>query len=222
MRFRGPPLAEPLPFSVEDFRRRISSRMGPVVEGVTSGDHMLNPEIADIYHAGERRPAAVLVPIVAREPEATILFTLRTAGLRTHGGQIAFPGGRVDPEDASAEAAALREAEEEIGLSASHIETLCRGPDYLVGSGYMIAPIIAAVRPGFTLRLNPAEVDDVFEVPLSFLMDPVNHRMGSRVWQGFTRRVYEMPYEERFIWGATAGILRILYERLYHDDPVTG
>ncbi len=212
-------MAEPAPFSVEDFRRRVGVRMGAFVEGVTSGDHMLNPEIADLYHAGERRPAAVLVPIVAREPEATILFTQRKADLRTHGGQIAYPGGRVDPVDASAEAAALREAEEEIGLSASHIETLCRGPDYLVGSGYMIAPIIAAVRPGFTLRLNPAEVEDVFEVPLSFLMDPANHRTGSRIWQGFTRRFFEMPYEERYIWGATAGILRILYERLYHEGP---
>ena len=212
-------MADPRRFSAEDFRRRIGARMiGAALESATSGDHMLNPEIAHLYHAGEQHPAAVLVPIVAREPEATILFTQRTAGLRNHAGQIAFPGGRIDPEDASAEAAALREAEEEIGLAPDFVETLCRAPDYLIGSGYCVTPVIATIRPGFSLRLNPAEVEDAFEVPLSFLMDAANHRIGDRLWQGFTRRVYEMPYEERFIWGATAGILRILYERLYHDE----
>lgn len=212
-------MAEPGLFSAEDFRRRIGARMlGAALEGATSGDHMLNPEIAHLYHACEQRPAAVLVPVVAREPQATVLFTQRTAGLRTHAGQIAFPGGRIDPEDVSAEAAALRETEEEIGLAPDFVETLCRGPDYLVGSGYCVTPVIATIRPGFSLRLNPAEVEDAFEVPLSYLMDAANHRIGHRLWQGFSRRVYEMPYEERFIWGATAGILRILYERLYRDE----
>ncbi len=148
-----------------------------------------NPEIADKLLKIERQPAAVLVPVIHREPEATLLFTERTGGLRSHAGQIAFPGGRIDPDDASPEAAALREAEEEIGLKPEFIETLGRGPDYLTGSGYHVALVIAVVRPGFALKLNPAEVADAFEVPLSFLMDPANHRKGSRIWNG-ARRIF--------------------------------
>jgi 8-oxo-dGTP pyrophosphatase MutT (NUDIX family) len=210
-------LAEPNPFSAEDFRRRVRERLSPD-RGVAVGDHSFNPEIADVFWTMERRPAAVLVPVIHREPEATLLLTERTSGLRSHAGQIALPGGRIDPEDGGPEQAALREAEEEIGLTREFIETLCLGPDYLTGSGYHVAPVIAIVRPGFRLKLNPAEVADAFEVPLSFLMDPKNHRTGSRVWQGATRVFFEMPYQDRHIWGITAGILRILYERLYAES----
>jgi 8-oxo-dGTP pyrophosphatase MutT (NUDIX family) len=212
-------MAERNPYSVEEFRRRVAERLAPD-RGVAVGDHVFNPEIADLLLAMDRRSAAVLVPVVHREPEATLLFTERTHALRAHAGQVAFPGGRIDPEDASPEAAALREAWEEIGLDPAYVETLCRGPDYLTGSGYHVALVIAIVRPGFTLTLNPAEVADVFEVPLSFLMDPENHRRGTRYWNGAERNFFEMPFEGRHIWGITAGMLRILYERLYADERV--
>jgi len=209
-------LTDPARYSAEDFRRRVASRLGPD-PGLAVGDHSFNPDIADLLLGMERRPAAVLVPVVHREPEATLLLTERTAVLRSHAGQISFPGGRIDPDDIGPEEAALREAEEEIGLTADFVETLCRAPDYLTGSGYHVAPVIAIIRPGFRLRLNPAEVADAFEVPLSFLMDPANHRTGSRIWNGVRRRFIEMPYGDRLIWGITANILRILYERLYND-----
>lgn len=204
------------PFSAHEFRRRVADRLGSD-RGAAVGDHSFNPEIAELLLAIERRPAAVLVPVIDRGPEATLLLTERTGGLRAHAGQIAFPGGRVDEGDAGPEAAALREAEEEIGLTADFVETLCLGPDYLTGSGYHVATVIAVVTPGFQLKLNEAEVADAFEVPLSFVMDPANHRRGSRVWQGAARTFFEMPYGDRYIWGITAGILRVLYERLYAD-----
>jgi 8-oxo-dGTP pyrophosphatase MutT (NUDIX family) len=207
-------------FSAEDFQRRVRDRLA-VDPGDPVGDHTFNPDIAEMFEGIERRAAAVLVPIIHREPEATILLTRRTEGLSNHAGQIAFPGGRIDPEDEDAVAAALREAEEEVGLSRDYVETLCLAPEYFTASGFRVAPVIAIVKPGFTLVPNPAEVDSVFEVPLSFLMDPANHRRNSRVWQGVTRYFFEMPYQERYIWGITAGILRILYERLYHDEPET-
>jgi 8-oxo-dGTP pyrophosphatase MutT (NUDIX family) len=208
-------MAEPRRYSAEDFRRRVATRLSPDEEAV--GDHLFNPDLADLLLKVARRPAAVLVPVIHREPEATVLFTERTGGLRSHAGQISFPGGRIDPEDAGPEAAALREAGEEIGLKPEFVETVGRAPDYLTGSGYHVAVVVALVRPGFELQLNPAEVADAFEVPLSFLMDPANHRHGSRLWRGAERRFFEMPFENRNIWGITAGIVRILYERLYAE-----
>ncbi|RCS25904.1 CoA pyrophosphatase [Phyllobacterium salinisoli] len=165
--------------------------------------------------AGKMRDAAVLVPVVDRGPEATMLLTLRNASMRKHSGQIAFPGGAIDPGDGTAEHAALREAHEEIGLAADRTELLGRLPRYLTTTGYSITPVLAILRPPFDLVANPDEVADVFEVPLSFLMDPRNHRRESRVWEGRERSYYTMPYQERFIWGVTAGIIRTLYERLY-------
>jgi len=212
-------VADPRPYSAEDFRRRVAARLEHNGEAV--GDHVFNPELADVLLAMERRAAAVLVPVIHREPEATVLFTERTGGLRAHAGQISFPGGRVDPEDSGPEAAALREAGEEIGLLPEFVETVGRAPDYLTGSGYHVAVVVALVRPGFELAINPAEVADVFEVPLSFLMDPANHRQGSRLWHGAQRSFFEMPFENRNIWGITAGIVRILYERLYRE-PTKG
>ena len=213
-------MADPRPYSAEDFRRRVAARLGAGADGgVVAGDHVFNPEIAGMFLGIERRPAAVLIPVVDREPEATLLFTERNRSLRSHPGEIAFPGGRIDPQDGDAQTAALREAEEEIGLGREFVEVLSVGPDYLTGSGYRVAPVLAILQPGFELRLSPDEVADAFEVPLSFLMDPENHRKGSRVWKGAVRHFFEMPYRDRHIWGVTAGILRILYERLYAEPP---
>jgi 8-oxo-dGTP pyrophosphatase MutT (NUDIX family) len=211
--------SEPLLYSAEDFRRRVAQRLVPR-RGEAVGDHVLNPHLADVLLAMERSRAAVLVPVVHRRPQATVLFTLRTGHLRSHAGQIAFPGGRIDPDDPGPEQAALREADEEIGLNPSFVETLCLAPDYLTGSGYNVAPVIAILRPDFELRLNPTEVADVFEVPLAFLMDPANHHMATREWKGANRTFIQMPYQDRHIWGITAGIVRVLYERLYAEEPV--
>jgi 8-oxo-dGTP pyrophosphatase MutT (NUDIX family) len=177
-----------------------------------------DPNVAEVRRAiaeiKPMRPAAVLVPVVDR-PEPTVLLTLRTAHLSSHAGQIAFPGGRIDAEDESPLAAALREAEEEIGLDRRHVEPLGFSDIYLSGTGYRIAPTVARIEPGFRLTPNPAEVDEVFEVPLAFVMGPENHQLHSREWRGMMRTYYAMPFGDRYIWGVTAGILRNLYERLY-------
>jgi 8-oxo-dGTP pyrophosphatase MutT (NUDIX family) len=161
------------------------------------------------------KAAAVLIPVIDHRPDATILLTQRVATLRTHSGQIAFPGGRIDPGDASPRDAALREAMEEIGLETRHVTPLGYLDAYLTGTGYLVVPTVALVAPPFRLRLNPDEVQDVFEVPLAFLMEPGNHQRQSRDFGGTLRSFYAMPYAERNIWGITAGILRSLYERLY-------
>jgi len=203
-------------FSAEDFRRRVERMHILDPEAFARyGDHRLNPEMVDELKAAKLRDAAVLVPVVDTGAEARVILTRRTATLRRHSGQIAFPGGAVDPTDASMEDAAMREADEEIGLDPASVEPIGRLPDYLTTTGYRIAPVLSIVRPGFTTRINPAEVDAVFEVPLSFLMSEANHRRESRMWEGRERHYYTMPYGEWFIWGVTAGILRTLYERLY-------
>lgn len=178
-------------------------------------DFDLNPDmVADFAVMDEARAAAVLIPIVAR-PELTVLLTQRTESLSTHAGQIAFPGGRVDEGDASVVDAALREAEEEIGLDRRFVEPLGFIDSYRTGTGYRIAPVVALVRPEFVLQLNPHEVVEAFEVPLSFLMDLTNHQRHSREWRGRQRDFYAMPFGERYIWGATAGMLKNMHLRLF-------
>lgn len=161
--------------------------------------------------------AAVLVPIVLRE-QPTVLLTQRSAGLSTHSGQVAFPGGKRDPDDASAEATALREAHEEIGLEARHVEVLGRLPTYVTGSAFVITPVVALVRPPPRYFPNPGEVEALFEVPLSFLLNPAHHERHALLWQGVEREWFAMPYQDgahqRYIWGATAGMLRNLYRFL--------
>ena len=160
------------------------------------------------------RPAAVLIPVVERD-EPTVLLTQRSPNLSSHAGQISFPGGKIDVTDKSPLDAALREAHEEVGLEGRFIEPVGYLDLYATGLGFRILPTLARVRPGFDLHVNPAEVDDAFEVPLSFLMNPENHQIHSREFRGMERSYYAMPFAERYIWGATAGILRVLYERIY-------
>ena len=160
------------------------------------------------------RPAAVLAPIVARPGGLTVLLTQRASHLRAHSGQIAFPGGKIDPGETPREAA-LREAHEEIGLEERFVEPLGWLDPYLTGTGFRIAPLVALIDPSFASTINPLEVDEMFETPFAFLMDPANHRLDQREWQGRMRKFYVMPHEDRYIWGATAGILRNLYERLF-------
>ena len=179
-----------------------------------SGDQGTDRMLQILAHEQPIRPAAVLVPVVDH-PQPTVLLTQRSAHLNDHAGQISFPGGKIDATDASPLDTALREAEEEIGLKREFIDPIGYLDLYGTSFGFRILPAVARIKPGFKLRINQSEVDDVFEVPLAFLMNPVNHQTHSKEFRGIERSYYAMPYEERYIWGATAGILRVLYERIY-------
>ena len=183
------------------------------------GDHDLNPGWApgDGAAAETLTLAAVLAPLVERAEGLTVLLTRRADHLAHHPGQISFPGGRLEPDDGSPEEAALRETEEEIGLHRSHIEIIGRLDPYVTRTGFHITPVVGLVRPPFELIPDPFEVAEVFEVPLAFLLDPANHQRHSRVHKGRERQFYAMPYGERYIWGATAGMLVNLYDRLSAD-----
>ncbi len=185
----------------------------PSIEGAR-GDLDLNPEVWAKAGVRATRPAAVLVPVIARR-EPTVLLTVRTPELASHAGQVAFPGGKIDPLDESPVAAALREATEEVGLAPTLVEPIGYLDLYLTFSGFRILPTLARVLPDFTLTLNPREVTEAFEVPLAFLMRPDNHQRKTRDWNGIQREYYAIPFENRYIWGITAGILRNLYERIY-------
>lgn len=187
-------------------RRRFAD--GEPVE-MLYGDQGIDPE-----RAGARRRASVLVPIVARPEELTVLFTRRTAHLKNHSGQIAFPGGGAEPQDASPEATALRETEEEVGLDPARVELLGRLSDYHTRSDYRVTPVVGLVSAPVELRVDTREVDEAFEVPLSFLLDPANHQRHQREFQGRTVPFYAIPYRDYYIWGATAGILVNLYRFL--------
>lgn len=178
----------------------------------TRGDHDLNPGMTPPSTA--LRPAAVLVPIVDRPEGMSVLLTQRTPHLTAHAGQISFPGGRIEEGDPDATAAALRETEEEVGLSRDHIAVIGRLDTYVTGTGFEITPIVGIVRTPFPLTIDPFEVAEVFEVPLSFVLDSRNHRRMTREFENRTRVFFVLPYEGRNIWGATAGMLVNLAEVL--------
>lgn len=180
-----------------------------------AGDWDLNPELkGDLAAMDPPRPAAVMVPIVVR-PALTVLLTQRSEDVPSHPGQISFPGGKIEECDASPLACALREAHEEIGLPAGNVEPLGYLDSYRTGTGFQITPLVALVRPDFEPVLDKREVLELFEVPLSFLMNEANHQKAAREWRGRQRSFYAMPYQGRFIWGATAGMLKNLHDRMF-------
>lgn len=201
--------------SEDDLRARLRDRLQ---DGVARkrGDFDLDPTWRETL-APQRvlKPAAVLIPIIERRAGLQVLFTRRADHLARHAGQVSFPGGRLNDDDGHAVEAALRETEEEVGLPRSFVDVRGELDRYETGTGFAIQPFVGFVREGFELRIDAAEVAEAFEVPFAFLMDPANHTQQSAVWQGRERRYYAMQYERHYIWGATAGILVNLYDRLY-------
>ncbi|WP_018387166.1 CoA pyrophosphatase [Ancylobacter sp. FA202] len=212
-----PGATDAAPLDLGDFLARARTRLLAVPDlhgDPVRGDHELTPEFRALVDARPVRGAAVLVPIIARE-RPTVLLTLRSAHLSSHAAQIAFPGGKIDPEDDGPLGTALREAQEEVGLAPGLVAPLGYLDAYLARTGYRIIPVVGLVQPDFGLTLNPGEVDEAFEVPLDFLMNDGNHQRESREWLGMVRTFHAMTFEKRRIWGITAGILRSLYERIY-------
>jgi 8-oxo-dGTP pyrophosphatase MutT (NUDIX family) len=212
---------EPALFDSAEFFARARARLGfDIPPGLTdasivppSGDQGTDRMLEIIAREQPIRPAAVLIAVVDH-PQPTVLLTQRAAHLHDHAGQISFPGGKIDPQDASPLDAALREAWEEIGLAREFIDPIGYLDLYGTGFGFRILPTLARIRPGFSLRISEGEVDDAFEVPLAFLMDAANHQVHSKEFRGIMRSYYAMPFEQHYIWGATAGMLRVLYERI--------
>lgn len=195
-------------------------RAAPGVQ-LPRGDDDLNPDMRAEMEGRKLVQAAVLVPLVDHPEGMTVLLTRRTDHLRDHAGQISFPGGRVDPEDVDAIAAALRETEEETGLPRAHIDLIGQLDTYVTRTGFEVTPVVGLVRPGFTLNPDTFEVAEVFEVPLAFFLAPDSRRMESRIWQGRTRYFYVYPYGDYYIWGATAGMLNNLAEILGDSSQAT-
>jgi len=224
------------PFSPEGFVARARARGLPLEKagwmasqpasyGIDAGHRLdedgkanQNLRLEDLVSGDRWKMAAVLVPIIAHEPETTVLLTLRTTHLSAHSGQIAFPGGKIETGDATPIETALRESEEEIGLNPALVTPLSLLDLHNTGTGFRIIPVLALVDPSFTPKPDPNEVADVFEVPLSFLMEEQNHIRHLREWKDRRILFYAMEYEQRFIWGATAAILRNLYQRLYAPE----
>jgi 8-oxo-dGTP pyrophosphatase MutT (NUDIX family) len=198
-------------FSLADFCARAAERLLHEPPDPATPAH---GNITPLPAMTRQRAAAVLVPIVSR-PEPTVLLTQRTAHLSSHAGQIAFPGGKIEPEDGSPLVAALREAEEEVGLPRSEVALLGYLDAHVTGTGYRIVPVVGLITPDHPLALNPGEVADAFELPLAFAMTPTNHLRHSRLFDGVERSFNALPWQERYIWGATATMLKTLYERLY-------
>jgi len=209
-----------LNLTAEEFAALAKARLRPEPPGIGEliarprGDHEMQRQPIAPPDEKAAVPAAVLIPVVSRAEGLTMLLTQRAAALRSHSSQVAFPGGRVDAVDGSPVVTALRETEEEIGLPRERVHVLGFLDAYLTGTGYRVVPVVALVEPPFSLVLNAHEVDDAFETPLSFLFDSANYRRDSREWKGLMRSYYAMNFGDRYIWGATAGMIRNLYERL--------
>jgi 8-oxo-dGTP pyrophosphatase MutT (NUDIX family) len=221
------------PFSPEGFAERARRKTHPLARAAwmatqpfthgidagravdANGQAMRGSRLDETVAPDAWKNAAVLVPVIAREPEVTVLLTLRPAHLNAHAGQIAFPGGKIEADDATPVDAALREAKEEVGMPLSSVTPLGLLDPHRTGTGYRIFPVLALVENRFVPTLDPREVAEVFEVPLSFLMAEENHAEHVSDWQGRRVSFYAISYGTRFIWGATAAILRNLYERLH-------
>jgi 8-oxo-dGTP pyrophosphatase MutT (NUDIX family) len=189
-------------------RAWLAARLAAARTGPDRSDLDLNPHLAPLYpEIAAARPAAVLVPLIDHQEGASVLLTRRTHDLATHAGQIAFPGGRIDAGDESPVAAALREAEEEIGLSPPAVDVVGALAPYRTGTGYLITPVVGLIAPSARFVANPAEVAEIFQVPLSFVIDRNNRQRHSRQWQGQSRHFHALPYGDYYIWGATAGML---------------
>ena len=210
-------------FGLEDFLDRAGRHLHAdvpieardVSRPAPRSDDDLNRHLGPTFDCPEPCLAAVLIPVIRRQPELTVLLTQRTEHMPSHPGQVAFPGGKIDRTDDGPIAAALRETHEETGLAPDFVEPLGYLDAYQTRTGFRVMPVVSLVTPGFSLVPEPGEVAHIFEVPLSFLMDPQNHQTHSRQWQGVERHFYAMPYGEHYIWGATAGMIRNLYDRLY-------
>jgi len=207
--------------AAHDFEARAREHLSPEPPGPGEplsnprGDHDLDPEGFAVAPHQPHRLAAVLVPILATESGLRVLLTTRAAHLRDHSGQVAFPGGKIDPGDPSPAHTALREAQEEIGLFPDDVRPLGYLDPYLSATGFLVTPLVGLVEPGSPFAPNPDEVAEIFEVPLDHLMDPSRHLVRMRSWQGRMRLYYAIPFGERLIWGVTAGIVHNLYERMF-------
>jgi len=210
-----------MPFTTRaDFDQRAATRLAAtdaVFSDVVRTDYDLNPG----WPAPEiktYRKAAVLVGLIDRGDDYGVVLTLRPESMALHAGQVAFPGGRIDPGDVTPLAAALREASEEVGVDPFSVTILGQGDPYLTGTGFSISPFVGVLPSGFNPQPHPREVADVFETPLSFLMNPANHQRHEREFKGALRAYYAMPHNGRYIWGATAGMIKSLYDRLYGSE----
>ncbi len=196
--------------------QRISNSATETITPNEHGDHDLNP---DLRPHQPLRQAAVLIGLVEHQTGLSVLLTQRTDHLQHHPGQISFPGGHVEEQDDDAVATALRETEEEIGLDRAHMDVLGRLRTYITRTGFAVTPVVALVKPPFELNPDPHEVAEVFEVPLAFLMNPDNHQKHLREFEGTPRYFYAMPYQDYYIWGATAGMILDLYQTLMENQP---
>lgn len=207
--------------SKQDFLARVETKLiAPNIQleaaynPELAGGELLDPDLA----ATRLKPAAVLMGLIERENDYDVVFTERPKTMTSHAGQVAFPGGKIDLQDESAAAAAVREAEEEIGLPRQDVRLLGQAQPYRTNSGYLVSLFVGELPPDFKPEPCPREVDDVFEAPLSFLMNPSNHQLHQREWKGIMRKYYAMPHRGRFIWGVTAGMIKSLYDKLYSED----
>ncbi|MEM6557583.1 MAG: CoA pyrophosphatase [Pseudomonadota bacterium] len=202
--------------TLDDFLSRASDRLDPI-----QGEGQL-PEVGDLDFVDDDRlstirPAAVLIPVIPRPSGPTALLTQRPDTMASHPGQVAFPGGKIDAVDADAVAAALREAEEEVGVTPQTVDLVARAAPYVTGTAFRITPVVGVLPGDFQARPDPTEVADVFEAPLDFLFDAANHQTGTAFYKGKHRQYIEMPWQGFRIWGVTAGIIRDLYMNLYES-----